>query len=164
MNIISDRHLILTLRSYIIKVPGAWRLYYIYWRIRGAIEARLNYKATLPILKFSEDKEPLLEHPTSQLCTASQMMTPLYRAWCNKLYSPARFSRKQWEFVFILQALHQSGSLKEGKLGLGFGCGREPLAGMFASYGAHVVATDVNPEKAKFKWMGRHNAACIKLG
>jgi 2-polyprenyl-3-methyl-5-hydroxy-6-metoxy-1,4-benzoquinol methylase len=149
MNIITDRHLISALRSYVIKVPGAWWLYHLFWRIRIAIESRLIYKATLPTLKFSEDKEPSLEHPASQLCTASQMMTPLYRAWCRKLYSPARFSRKQWEFVYILQALYQSGILNEGKKGLGFGCGREPLAGMFASFGARVTATDVNPEKAK---------------
>ena len=149
MNIITDRHLIAALRSYVIKVPGAWRLYHFFWRIRSSIEARLTYKAAFPILKFSEDKEPSLEHPTSQLCTASQMMTPLYRAWCHKLHSPARFSRKQWEFVYILQALYQSGILKKGKQGLGFGCGREPLAGMFASFGAQVSATDVNPEKAK---------------
>jgi len=149
MNIITDRHLISALRSYVIKVPGAWWLYHFFWRIRTAIEVRLTYKAAFPILKFSEDKEPSLDHPTSQLCTASQMTTPLYRTWCWKLHSPARFSRKQWEFVYILQALYQSGILKEGKQGLGFGCGREPLAGMFASFGAKVTATDVNPEQAK---------------
>jgi len=149
MNIITDRHLIAALRSYVIKVPGAWRLYHFFWRIRSLIEVKLSYKAAFPILKFSEDTEPSLEQPTSQLCTASQMMTPLYRAWCHKLDSPARFSRKQWEFVYILQVLYQSGVLKEGRQGLGFGCGREPLAGMFASYGAKVTATDVNPEKAK---------------
>ena len=148
MNIITDRHIIAAIRSYVIRIPGLWLLYHYFWRIRSAIEARVSYKTTFPILKFSEDSEPSLEQPSSQLCTASQIMTPLYRAWSKKLNSPARFSRKQWEFVYILQTLYQSGMLKKGKQGIGFGCGREPLAGMFASFGARVTATDVNQEKA----------------
>jgi len=148
-NIISDRYLIAIARSFIIKIPGAWRAYYFFWRIRSFIEAKLTYKSNVPILKFTEDSEPSLENPTSQLCTSRQMKTALYRSWCKKLYSPARFSRKQWEFVYILQSLYLSDVLKKGNCGIGFGCGREPLAGVFASYGVNVLATDLNHEEAK---------------
>jgi len=52
------------------------------------------------------------------------------------------FHRKEWEFVVTTQALFERGMLCPGKRGIGFGVGREPLAGLFASYGCHILATD----------------------
>ncbi|MDR2667397.1 MAG: methyltransferase domain-containing protein [Holosporales bacterium] len=55
-----------------------------------------------------------------------------------------RMHRKQWEFVYIAQALYENGMLASGKRGLGFGCGTEPLPALFASMGCEIVATDLD--------------------
>jgi hypothetical protein len=56
--------------------------------------------------------------------------------------------RKYWEWCFIAEALREQGVLLEGKRGLGFGVGEEPLTSCFARYGASVVATDLEPAEA----------------
>ena len=84
------------------------------------------------------------EFPVSQLCTGDQMLEPVYQKWCREIDSPARFSRKQWEFIYIIQALSHSGMLARGKKGLGFGCGREVLPSLFAKYGCETKATDLD--------------------
>lgn len=109
----------------------------------------INFKPSLELIHFGDYPAPLLENPSSQLCTANQMVTPIYRSWCADLNSPPRFSRKQWEFVYIMQALKVAGMLQPGKQGLGFGCGSEPLTGVFAKYGCEILATDLEPERAK---------------
>jgi len=92
--------------------------------------------------------EPTLEHLGSQLCTQKQFKSPIYKRWCSEIREVARFHRKQWEFVYILEALRRYGMLAEGKTGLGFGCGREPLPAVMAGYGCQVLATDLDPERA----------------
>jgi hypothetical protein len=62
--------------------------------------------------------------------------------------SPARFNRKQWEHVYILETLRQRGLLRAGARGIGFGCGREPLVSLMARYGCQVLASDLRPEAA----------------
>jgi SAM-dependent methyltransferase len=50
--------------------------------------------------------------------------------------------RKQWEWVFIIHHLIESGLIAEGRRGVGFGVGQEALPALFASLGATVTATD----------------------
>ncbi|WP_243638646.1 class I SAM-dependent methyltransferase [Lucifera butyrica] len=57
--------------------------------------------------------------------------------------------RKIWEWCFICQALYERGMLENGRKGLGFAVGREPLAALFASLGCTVVATDLDLESAQ---------------
>ncbi|MBS0183391.1 MAG: methyltransferase type 11 [Nitrospira sp.] len=52
------------------------------------------------------------------------------------------FHRKEWEFIFVTQALYERGFLCSGSKGLGFAVGREPLPCLFASRGVAVMATD----------------------
>ena len=92
--------------------------------------------------------EPTLAEPASQLCTASQFAEPTYRRWCRALREPPTLGRKQWEFVWLLQCLDRAGKLAPGRRGLGFGCGREPLAAAMAARGCTVVATDLDHETA----------------
>jgi 2-polyprenyl-3-methyl-5-hydroxy-6-metoxy-1,4-benzoquinol methylase len=87
--------------------------------------------------------EPSLAFPTSQLCTESQLREPLYADWCSVLKQAPLLQRKQWEWVYTLQVLTQDGMLSEGRRGLGFGCGKEPLAAAMAQLGCNVVATDL---------------------
>ena len=64
---------------------------------------------------------------------------------------PMKVHRKQWEFVFIIRALSALGMLAEGKKGLVWGVGKEPLVALFASRGAEIVATDMDPGGAAEK-------------
>jgi len=61
---------------------------------------------------------------------------------------PFMLHRKMWEWLFIAQALSERGLLAEGRRGLGFGVGKEPLVALFASYGCDLLATDQPPELA----------------
>jgi SAM-dependent methyltransferase len=65
------------------------------------------------------------------------------------------YHRKLWEFAYIAQVLSQAGVLRAGTRGLGFGCGKEPLASLFAHAGSDVVATDLGPADSRAKaWSG----------
>ncbi len=112
------------------------------WRLRTTYEYKFSDPKNPNIIHFKDYPEPSLDELTSQLCTSKQIMTAPYRRWCDLLLSPARFSRKQLEFVFILQALFKAGELQIGMHGLGFGCGREPPPGVFSKFGCMVTATD----------------------
>ena len=92
--------------------------------------------------------EPSLASPTSQLCTESQFREPIYAGWCGELKEVPTLHRKQWEFVFILQVLKQHGMLSQGRRGLGFGCGKEPLAAVMAQLGCNIIATDLSAASA----------------
>jgi len=148
LDVVSHRELFARLRSIFRKIPFAWWLYGQYWRIRRWMESRRQYPESVKLANLGVYSAPSLASPVSQLCTAEQMLSLDYERWCDAMHSPARFSRKQWEFVFILQALEKSGMLAKGKRGLGFGCGREPLAGLFALRGCQVLATDLDPAAA----------------
>jgi cyclopropane fatty-acyl-phospholipid synthase-like methyltransferase len=149
IDIIKHKKILLYLRRLLDLIPLALYAYKCLWRLRTSLEYKFYYPKKQDILYFGSFDEPSLDELTSQLCTASQIMTRTYRKWCDLLQSPARFSRKQWEFVFILQALSSAGKLKTGMHGLGFGCGREPLPGIFSKFGCIVTATDLEPDAAQ---------------
>jgi FkbM family methyltransferase len=92
--------------------------------------------------------EPTLARPDSQLCTRSQFHEPEYARWCRALREIPLLHRKQWEFVYVLQVLESAGLLQPGRRGLGFGCGREPLAAAMAAHGVEIVATALDPTAA----------------
>lgn len=92
--------------------------------------------------------EASFAQPVSQACTQKQMEDPLYAAWCHALHENPSTHRKQWEFCYVLQALHTRGMLEAGRSGLGFGVGDEPLTAAFASRGIAVMATDLDTERA----------------
>lgn len=88
---------------------------------------------------------------TSQLCNQEFFGLPIYQYWCNKILEKPHFHRKQWEFIYIIQVLYENGCLEEGKKGLVFGVGKEPLPALFASMGCKILATDLdcNTEQAE---------------
>lgn len=75
-------------------------------------------------------------------CSASDFLHPEFmRIFGAMHFEPFFFHRKYWEWVYI--AHHLRDCAREGKRGLGFGVGAtEPLAALFASNGARIVATD----------------------
>jgi 2-polyprenyl-3-methyl-5-hydroxy-6-metoxy-1,4-benzoquinol methylase len=97
-------------------------------------------------LRQVSNVEPDLEHPVCQLVTSSQFASPVYDEWCALLGEHKRINRKQWEFIFILQALREAGALRPGARALGFGVGEEPLPSVLARFGCDVLATDLAPD------------------
>lgn len=95
--------------------------------------------------------------PNSTLCRQSEMETDWYAFWAYRMAHTPRYHRKLWEFVFIAQVLYERGQLAPGKHGLGFGVGKEPLAALFASYGAAVTGTDMPYEGAVEAGWATHN-------
>ena len=59
------------------------------------------------------------------------------------------FHRKLWEFAYIAQVLSEAGLLRPGAKGLGFGCGKEPLASLFVHAGCEVLATDLEASDSR---------------
>ena len=97
--------------------------------------------------------EPTLETITSQVCTSRQFAEPVYDRLCREINQDKLFHRKQWEYVYILRALEQLCVLQKGCSGLGFGCGKEPLAAVMARRGVDVLCTDIAPvEKGDAYW------------
>lgn len=97
----------------------------------------------------------------SELCKAMDFKADWFRRWCNELDEQPNFHRKQWEFVYIMQALWERGCIAEDKKGLVFAVGTEPLPAMFAKYGANILATDILPEKGIEKGWDNGNQLCF---
>lgn len=91
---------------------------------------------------------------TSRLCTQAEMEQPWYAGWCSVLDIEPLAHRKVWEFAYIAEMLDRNGVLAEGRHGIGFGVGREPLISGFAAKGASVLATDLAPDDQEaFGWV-----------
>ena len=84
--------------------------------------------------------------PGSKLCTQEDIESDWSRYWSGELQIPVVFHRKLWEYTYLLQALHASGNIAPGRVGLGFGCGLEPIASYLASRDVKATITDLPPE------------------
>jgi Domain of unknown function (DUF4214) len=85
---------------------------------------------------------------TSRVCQQADFVLDAYRYWMNAIGEVPKFHRKQWEFFFVAQALHERKMLVSGSRGLGFGVGQEPLVALFASLGCEIIATDQETDEA----------------
>jgi 2-polyprenyl-3-methyl-5-hydroxy-6-metoxy-1,4-benzoquinol methylase len=94
---------------------------------------------------------PSLENPGSQLCTASQFYSSEYKRWTDEIAEPHRLHRKQWEFVYILSVLDRYDKLNQGVTGIGFGCGKEPIASVMVNHGCKILLSDLNLDDASQK-------------
>jgi hypothetical protein len=86
---------------------------------------------------------------SSSVCRQIYFCLDQYRFWVEKIKDKPRFMRKQWEFFFIAQALFEREMLQQGRTGVGFGVGLEPLPALFASFGVEILATDQSYENAE---------------
>ena len=122
-------------------------------------EAR-HRRSALDYVALFGDARPLSDAPArvplrSSLCHQSHFALDQYRAWMKVLREAPRLHRKQWEYFYVAQVLHERGVLRPGMRGLGFGVGREPLPAAFASFGATVVASDQSKDRAaSVGWVG----------
>ncbi|WP_322015538.1 SAM-dependent methyltransferase [Paraburkholderia sp. J12] len=150
------------------KAPVVGRIFdtvhFAIWRGRMERDWARRYEES-PLVASAAGDPPSLSRITSQLCTATQFREGAYGRWCREMRTPARFARKQWEFVYILEALSQHGMLQPEKTGLGFGCGNEPLAAVMAKHGAKVLATDLATAEATDKgWVESNEHAATLDG
>jgi hypothetical protein len=102
---------------------------------------------------------PAAPRKRSELCKQADFSLDAYRYWSSAIRLAPALHRKHWEFFYICQALYERGFLDDGRTGLGFGVGREPLPALFASLGCVVVATDQAPDDAVsggWKETGQH--------
>jgi len=90
-----------------------------------------------------EPAEPRHVGLTSKPATQMDLDSDWATTWLAALKIPLIYHRKIWEYVYLLQALHEAGMLQEGRRGLGFGCGREPVASYLASQGVDLLVTDL---------------------
>lgn len=99
----------------------------------------------------------------SELCKARDYKQDWYAKWCDVLGEKPNLHRKQWEYIYVLQALWERGCLQEGKRGIGFAVGTEPLPSVFARYGCDILATDIYPEQGEQMGWANNNQLCIGL-
>ena len=91
----------------------------------------------------------------SELCKQADFSLDAYRYWSSAVGLPPTLHRKHWEFFYLCQALYERELLEQGRTGLGFGVGHEPLPALFASRGCTIVATDQAPDDAvRAGWQG----------
>ena len=92
--------------------------------------------------------------PPSRLCTAKELLSPECQQYrdalriddVHALLGYPHFSRKEWEFETICRTLDTFGMLAQGKTGIGFAVGQEPLSAYFALRGCTVLASDLAPD------------------
>ena len=102
-------------------------------------------------------------HRISELCKAKDWQTDWFQRWVNEIREPARYHRKQWEFVYVMQSLWERGCIKKGNKGLAFAVGTEPLPSIFANYGCEILATDIFPEEGKQKGWTNGDQLCFGI-
>ncbi|NDZ14504.1 hypothetical protein C7T35_18170 [Variovorax sp. WS11] len=99
-------------------------------------------------------------------CQAEDFYHPRFMQLCKLIGERPRFHRKQWEWVFVLHKLLESGAVSPGARGLVFGVGREPLPAAFAGMGANITATDAPldlPMTAAWSSTNQHSTALAGL-
>jgi len=101
------------------------------------------------------------ERRKSELCKAAHQLTGWYKRWCGELQEDIVLHRKQWEYVYILQSLWERDCIGEGRKGLVFAAGSEPLPALLAAHGCSILATDIMPEKGIEKGWDNANQLCF---
>lgn len=103
--------------------------------------------------------EPVRRGLCSRATTQQDMESVWFRYWCGQLGLAPIYHRKLWEYAFALQVLFDHEMLHPGCRGIGFGCGKEPLASYFAAHGVRVTVTD-QPDSGATGWQesGQHAA------
>jgi SAM-dependent methyltransferase len=99
----------------------------------------------------------------SELCKAKDWQTDWFKRWVKELDEPARYHRKQWEFIYVMQALWERQCIERGKKGLVFAVGTEPGPSIFANYGCDILATDIFPEEGEEKGWTHGDQLCFGI-
>jgi hypothetical protein len=96
---------------------------------------------------------------SSSICKYEDINSKWFIRWLAELQGPDVNSedflkgyRKLWEWTAILEILSERGVLEEGRRGVGFAVGREPLVSLIASYGCSILASDIPEEDQVKDW------------
>jgi len=96
----------------------------------------------------------------SKASTQADLESDWVAFWLSELKVPVVFHRKLWELAYVLQAIYESGHLREGQRGLGFGCGAEPIPSYLAAHGVNVTITDLPPARGgQMGWVSTNQHA-----
>jgi hypothetical protein len=113
------------------------------------VTAEIDQRVVAFARTVGSDPAPTLASPICQPCTPEQIDEPIFLKWCDRLKTEPGPHRKLWEWVYICEVLERHGeTLGRPMRLLGFGVGREPIVGWFASQGHTIVATDLPAEEA----------------
>lgn len=139
-------------------VKGKPNLHELYITLREAKAIQLNVKnlgyllATEMYERYENTNPPANKKNVglkSKLTTQADIESDWVRYWCQCLHMRPIYHRKVWELCYVAQAIYENTDDNLPKQGLGFGCGEEPLASLFASWGHNITVTDLHPEKVK---------------
>lgn len=100
---------------------------------------------------------PSVASLVSKACTQADLESGWCRYWIGQLQQDFAYHRKLWEQSFVSQVLYEHGLLAPGKLGLGLGCGEEPLPSLFLSRGCKIIAGDkpiTQSDRVQAEWIG----------
>lgn len=93
---------------------------------------------------FQQVKEGDTRRLVSRCCTQRDFFSSSFIRIAEEMHLPSGIHRKFWEFVYIVQTLESYQVVKEGKSGIGFAVGLEPLPSYFASKKVNILATDLS--------------------
>ena len=112
------------------------------------LERQARLLSRVDVSRHNTGPRPTFESLVSQAAAAADFSHPDFIAWAGLVHPherdqvPSFLHRKLWEWVYIAEAVRQSGCLREGASALGFGVGNEPVPAMLALHGLRVLATD----------------------
>lgn len=103
----------------------------------------------------------------SRLCTENDFYNENFRQIKRELIDTEEIvlRRKVWEWVYIIQVLQYYKMLGEGKKGIGFAVGKEPLPSYFAKNHTDVLASDLGAYEENAKdWVNtnQHSSGNLK--
>lgn len=104
-------------------------------------------------------EEGIEDNDIGRVCRETEFRKPEIKNIISKLPNehPNMNCRKMWEFAYIINMLEKHNMLIEGKKGLGFAVGEEPLPSYFASKHVEVMATDLGIESDVAKEWAKTN-------
>lgn len=80
-------------------------------------------------------------------------MMPVWGVVWDGMKNRRTMHRKLWEWCVIAQALDERGFLQNGRRGIGFAVGKEPLSSLFALRGVGLIASDFISEGTAQQWL-----------
>lgn len=86
-----------------------------------------------------------------EIARMARTASPRFDHWRKIAGNDMVGHRKTWEIAYILAALDEHGMIAEGKRGLGFAVGQEPLSSVLAARGCSIVATDLASDDSRIQ-------------
>lgn len=89
---------------------------------------------------------------TGHMCCAEHFDHPQFLELVKEMGEHFNIHRKLWEFASIAKVVKDHFHSLQGKQGIGFGVGTEPLTSLFAKWGGSILATDQPHGQGSVNW------------